>query len=508
MCKPAPLLAALAIVALPPASVLAETLQVVSRIEQVTVQPDRAQVQRRASLAMPSGSHTLVIGDLPVALDRLSLSVTTSMPGVARRLTDERRQAQQERRLRQDAIRVNELTLDVLGRAQLNVDLAEQTGSGDPAAVFAMLESRSSAALAAIRAAELEIERLDAEIDRLERQLAQLGQDPMRRLEVTAAVAVEDSGPVELAIAYAVREAGFTPTLEARLDTRAEILTLAAAADVSQRTGEDWQDVALTLSTTQASWQTAAPPAETWYIDIERDEPRPLSRARESMAMADVALAAGPGLTIDRSSFDAAFRIDEPQSIAADGAIRRVPIQTLPLEAEMVWRTVPALDASAYLTASVTYGSDVPILPGTAQLYRDGMAIGETYQDGLQPGAELELGFGADPAVEVEYRLLTDRRGESGLIGTTRRHERRYAIEATNRRQGPVTLEVLERLPVPRDERIEVRLLSDTTSPDTESFDDRQGVLAWTRTIEPGDTLEIRVAYEVRHPADIDVTDF
>lgn len=530
MWKPSALLPALAVLLgiLPAAGPLAATYDVASRIEIVTVQPDRAQVTRRASLEVAAGSHELVLADLPVLLDRLSLSLTTTTPGVvigratlrdvetsepvgatARRLTDELRQRRLERRLEQDRIKAQELTLDVLGRAQLTVELSGETALQDPAAVFAMLESRGDAALAAIRDAEQAIDRLDAEIDRLERQLDRLGEDPMRRLEMRAPVTVADAGTIDLVIDYAVREAGFNPSLDARLDTRSETLTLTATAEVSQRTGEDWQDVTLAISTAQPRWQTAAPPAETWYVDIERDEPRPLARMQESRPMmADAGLAATAEPVIDRSGFDVAYAIEEPQTIAADSTVRRVPLVSLPLEAELVWRAVPSLDATAFLTATAIYAGEAPILPGTAQLYRDGMAVGETYQDGLQPEEEIELGFGADPAVEIELRLRTDRRAQSGLIGTTRRHERRYAIEATNRRQEPVTLEILERLPVPRDERIVVRLLDDTTPPDTRSFDDKPGILAWRRTLEAGQSLELILAYEVRHPADLDVTGF
>lgn len=516
---------ALAFLIQPADSTLAASYEAETLIETVTVQPDRAQITRRGTVEAEAGSHLLVLADLPIAIMRPSLRITTDTPsvalgrpelrevettepvrGAARRLTEELELLRQQRRIERDIVKAQELTLGVLGRAQINVELTDEASMRNPTSLFAMLEARSKAALQSIRTAEQTIERLDAEIDRTERQLDQLGQDPMRRLEVTLPARIDNAGPIELHVAYDVRDAGFTPLLEARLDSRTAELTLEAFADVVQNTGEDWQDVVLTLSTAQPSWQTAAPPVETWYIDIRPDEPRPLARMQESMAM--VAAAPKADVMLDRSGFDVAYAIEELQTIAADGAVHRVPIQTITLPAEVVWRTVPALSATAYLTADVTYEGPAPLLPGSVQLYRDGMAIGETYYDGLRPGGDLELGFGADPAVEIDYRLLTDRRAESGLIGTTRRHERRYVVEATNRRKDAVTLEILERLPVPRDERIEVRLLPDTTTPDTRTFDEKPGILAWTRRIDAGETVETLMAYEIRHPADIEITDF
>jgi uncharacterized protein (TIGR02231 family) len=327
----------------------------------------------------------------------------------------------------------------------------------------------------------------------------------MRRLELALPVTAATAGPAASTLSYTVHGAGFTPSVEARLDVEAKVIDLVAMAEVSQRTGEDWTGVTLALSTATPAWQTAAPPTATWYIDIRRDEPRPVARMEAASPMAMMAMA---DVGLDQSAFDVVYRLEGPQTIAADGTQQQVRIATASLPAELVWRSVPAADERAYLTASTSYTGAAPILPGPVFLYRDGQAIGEAHLAGLQPGEELELGFGADPRVAIERRLLTDLRAQSGLIGTTRRHQRRYAIEATNRRTSPVALEIIDHLPVAQDSRITVELGAETTPPTTTEHDGHQGVLAWRLALEPGQTTTITFAYTIRHPADLDVTGF
>ncbi len=502
----------------------ATTVEIESRIVAVTVQLDRAEVVRRATLRLGEGAHELVFADLPAAVDRSTVrleapgsSLAIGRPAfrevetiapvtpAARALTTELERLERQLRIERDVVTVQTLILDVLRQSQLAPERQSAATAVDPTTLLGIVETRGKEALMAIRVAEQAIERLAAEIDQKRRQLARLGDDPMRQLTVTVPATAAAAGEVELTLAYTVSGASFAPSVEARLDVAAGLVTLAAVAEVSQRTGEDWREVDLALSTAAPSWSTAAPPTDTWYIDVRRDEPRPEARA---MAAAPMALGASADVVLDRAAFDVSYRITSPATIAADGTAERVTIATVDLPAELVWRTVPAFDPAAYLTAAATYAGEAPLLPGPVFLYRDGRAVGETWLAGLQPGEPFELGFGADPGVLVERRLVTDERARSGLIGATRRQERRYAVEATNRRPTPVDLEIVDRLPVSRDSRITVELLPVTSPPTTTEHDQDQGVLAWRRSLRPGESLVVDFAYAVRHPADLEVDGF
>jgi uncharacterized protein (TIGR02231 family) len=188
--------------------------------------------------------------------------------------------------------------------------------------------------------------------------------------------------------------------------------------------------------------------------------------------------------------------------------LHQLRVSRVEAAANLVWRTAPALDEAAFLTAAFTYEGPTPLLAAPAFLSRDGQPVGEHALDALMPGTPIQLGFGLDPAIDIERRLVTDERARSGLIGTSRRHERRYVIEATNRRDEPITLEILEQLPTSRDSRITVELLPVTAPPSTTEHDGAVGVLAWTRNLPAGESQRLTFGYVVRHPADIDVIGF
>lgn len=506
---------------------LADDVKVTSRITAVTVQLDRATVHREATVELDQGEHQLVFPDLPVALDRHSLRFATVGSGIvigrpvfrevetprpvnptAARLTDELDTLQRRRRVERDRVSVQQLVLDVLRQPNLQPGLGGEHPLADLDGLISLIETRGSDALRQMRVAQGDIDELDADIARLEREIGRLGDDPMRRLEVTLPVERTLAGPAMLELAYEVQGASFTPAYDARLDTEAAMLDLAASATVTQRTGEDWTDVELTLSTATAGWRTAAPVVEPWYIDVWVEPPSPAPMAARMSAEKSLASADFAAVAIDRSAFDATYRVADPVTIAADGTAHRVAVETVSATAELTWQALPEVDPSAYLTASVDHTGTAPLLPGPVFLYRDGTPIGETELAGLQPGEPLELGFGADPAVSIERRLLTDERSASGLIGTTRQHERRFSTTVTNRRPGPVTVELFDRLPVPRDTRITVERLPGTTPPARTAPDDKAGVLVWQLELPPGASETVTFGYRIRHPADLQVTGF
>ena len=92
---------------------------------------------------------------------------------------------------------------------------------------------------------------------------------------VTVTLAAEKAGEVRLS--YQVRGPGWQPGYRAALDPAGPGVKLERLALVAQDTGEDWQDVALTLSTGQPGRATQAELPRPWTLDISQPE---LERAR------------------------------------------------------------------------------------------------------------------------------------------------------------------------------------------------------------------------------------
>jgi len=83
------------------------------------------------------------------------------------------------------------------------------------------------------------------------------------------------SGAARVALEYLVPGGGWEPTYVARFDRETSRVRLELRATVAQRTGEDWTDVELTLSTAEAARFTELP--EPTSIRIGRRQPPPAS---------------------------------------------------------------------------------------------------------------------------------------------------------------------------------------------------------------------------------------
>ncbi len=98
---------------------------------------------------------------------------------------------------------------------------------------------------------------------------------------------------------------------------------------------------------------------------------------------------------------------------------------------ELIIKTVPALDQTAYLEARFTVPEGgAPFLPGTVNLRRDNAFIGRIGVAMKQPGETVALGFGADDLVKVTRTPLRKRENDPNPNGTRNQQEEyRHTVE-------------------------------------------------------------------------------
>jgi uncharacterized protein (TIGR02231 family) len=177
-----------------------------------------------------------------------------------------------------------------------------------------------------------------------------------------------------------------------------------------------------------------------------------------------------------------------------------VQLDTAEIEPALVVRTTPRIEAKAYLYAKMATPRATPYLPGQVSLFRDGTFVGTGRLPQLTPGEEHELGFGADDAIRVKHALLEEKRGESGIISTSKSDVRQFRITVKNAHPQPVQLTVLDQLPVSQHQDIKVELIA-KSQPSRRDVDDKRGVLAWDQKIDAGEERTIDFGYRVTWPA-------
>lgn len=517
--------------------------ELTSTITAVAVYNDRARVARIGTVTLEPGKHRLKLPELPQALD--PASVRAAARGAPARLlgvdvgrefyveTPEKRVRQLEREIeeRRDEMEALDAQITLLKEERASVQgLMEATDTFARGLAFGKISPEGHLELLgrlAERAEEVDrslsdvsIQRRDLErvVRKLEQELAQLrGSRGRQRHTATVEVDVLEAGELTVELTYVVANAAWTPLYDLRLvDDQLEVSYL---AQVTQRTGEDWDDVTLTLSTARPALAETVPELDPWYVQPFAPKPPPapqvaLASARRSMKMdeAEFAVGAVPDAAppveaalataqVETSGTSVTYRVPDIVSVPTDGTAQKVHVAVVELPPEIDYVAAPKLVEAAYRRAKVANDSDYTFLPGRANLFDGDEFIGTTELELTAPQGEFELYLGVDDRIKVE-RELKRRDVDKRLIGNQRRYQYAYEIAVENRRAGEIALTLHDQVPVSRHESIKVRLESAQPKPDEET---ELGLLRWELTLPPGEKKTVRFDFLVEHPRDMRV---
>ena len=526
-----------------------------SSIGAVTVYQDRAVVTRSASSELAAGEHELVLENLPVTLQESSLQVSAKSTGQASLLDVKVRDAYQADTAN-ERVRTLQEQLRKLEAQQAELDdeaavldnqrelvLMMQRGATEPAkegarltldelkAIQTLSADSLGKTLASLRQVAERKTVLEREIEALHDQLNVLqGQLSRRTKTVTLRVNLARAGKVDLAVSYAVGGARWTPAYDARLRPADRSVDLGYFGVISQNTGEDWKNVKLTLSTARPSLGGGAPPLQPWIIDVAPPPPPPrpprpvvapapvtsemsMKRSRPSSAaeayadavMAEPAPEAVEGSTaqMQNEATSASFQIKNPATLPSDNSSQRVAIATAKLPATLQYQSTPALREAVFLTAQASNNTDFPFLAGPLNTFLDDAFVASSRIKAVMPGEKVELAMGADDGISIKRQLVNRFTESTGFSGSGKRVTYEYKITVKNNKATKEQLVFKDRLPVSRNEKIVVKLLSPA---DRDVKREEDGKLAWEWELEPGKSRETVLKFSVDYPGDVDVS--
>jgi uncharacterized protein (TIGR02231 family) len=384
-------------------------------------------------------------------------------------------------------------------------------------AAFAAVAEEVASADTAVRDAERQQRELDRQIARLEQDRAI---KPPNKLEVRVDLAAAGATKAKLKVTYAVRNAHWAPLYDARLDTGAKdrkpALELVRRAEISQTTGEDWSNVALSVSTVRTARGGNAPELNSLIVQYPQlvgglaapaspvmDYAKPLLRSAAKLAEPTPQQAEERQAVAEIGGFQVLFKISGRVSLGTSEGAKSLRISTAAIAPDLVVRSAPVIDPTGFLEASFRQNEDAPLLPGRVAIYRDGVFVGRGQIKAASRGETVRLGFGADDKVKIERTVVNRNEGSAGLIVTTSKtDERSFKTTVRNGHDFPIHVAIEDRLPVSENEDIQVEMLPSTTPPTTSNLRDRRGVLEWAFEAKPGETRDIAFAWRVRWPKD------
>ena len=539
-----------------------------SHIAAVTVYLDRAVVTRSATLALPATGLTEVTFEkLPAALLDQSLQVAghgvaqaTILDVTARatyvdftpnervkELEDQLRALAKQRRVLDDRAAVlksqeNSLNrLEAAATAAPAKDTAPRLTIEESAKLLAFLEESRTKHAAEHETLDAQNEDLATKTDAAQRQLNELrGAGGRSYKTVTVRLDAATAGSLDVALTYAVPSASWTPNYDARVNSNEKSIALAYSGLVRQNTGEDWKDVALTLSTARPSLGGAAPALTPWALDVFLPRPVPMAAdqtvqlspfeiSRVAAGRREKTFGVGGNMnmqnftsnapmlappppdidaslaqaTVDTAATSASFKVTAPASIPSDNSPQKIPVTTAALAADPEYLTTPKLQQAAFLTAKVVNSSGFPLLGGAMNVFLDGTFVATSALRTVMPGEKFDLALGADEGISVKHKRVNRFTEDTGLTNSGKRIIYEYLLTIQNNKSAAARVVVVDQIPVSRNEKVVVKQLA----PDAKEVKPTpEGALKWTLELKPAEKREITLKFSVDYPNDVQVT--
>ena len=525
-------------------------MKVQAPIVAVTVYPDRARVTRRGTVDLEVGTHELVVSDLTLLLDPDSLRATGEGTAQVRLLgvdvrreylieTPSERAAELTEKLqaKEDADQVFEdeiarldsqmNTLDSLGE-HAGENLARGIGRGrakvqDGKALLSFIGTQSELLQARKRTIATEQRELSKEIEALEKELNRIANErPRERYEATVGIDALTAGTFTVELEYTTtRGASWQPLYDLRLLDDKEI-EISYLAQVQQSTGEDWDDIDLTLSTARPAVSADLPELSPWYLRVYQPLPPPAPRGlrRKAMAatplaedaeeMAEVELFFSAGAApapepavaqavqaeVDTGGAAVTYHIPRQADVPADGTPSKITVGVLSLEPKLDYLTVPKLVGEVFRRAKVKNDSEYTFLPGPVSLFYGNEFVGRASLPKVAPQEEIETTMGLDDRITVERDLVLQEVGKQ-FIGDRRVHRYAYEIVVQNLLPTEANVLVRDQLPVSAHEEIKIKTEELLPPPDREG---EQGELSWKLVLQPQEKRTVRIEFTVTAP--------
>jgi uncharacterized protein (TIGR02231 family) len=329
-----------------------------------------------------------------------------------------------------------------------------------------------------------------------------------------------------LTVAYLLPGATWEPVHELRASNALDRVAIHSYGLVSQTTGEDWEGVAITLSTRSSSETARIPelekmlvgPRETsandsfsvasgkfnkqimlWNTFVNPQERQ--QEFNEAWTAQGMAQRRNVGKFVkvqEKRGTTSHFAASGGQTLRTDGRPVRVPIGAVLLDAQPKIVAAPEVSLNAARTVELVNTGRQPLLPGRVLLYVEGAFLGATEQDFVASGEPFPLFVAVADQVRLS-RVLDTRQSSLSWSGKRKRLQVVYLVEAENLSGAPVALQLADRVPVSETDEVVVK----SVRIQPEARPDAKGVLRWDVVLSARERREFRIEYTLDYPADM-----
>ncbi|GEM_PF-939427 len=552
-----------------------------SKITAVTVYPEWARVTRTANIDIDSGMHSVKFENIPLIADESSFRVSAfGLDGaklygfnqtVEFHLEDPDKRAARIEELAQNIIRTRkqplqstserlkqqkELLMGIGKTAGENMSGEIKSGSVNAAGwenAYGFFSNKMATLLDSIIFVENEISDITDSLKLLDAERRKtVEQNRNQTRTVSADFDISKAGKLTVEVEYLIPGANWYPIYDATFNPKTEKVEIGYYANILQQTGEDWEDVQLSLSTNRPSQALDPGQFAAWYLtpfEVSYLNKMRSNAELNNMIVPDavddmLSSTAGTvttnegeliirggragevpyvlnGITIDKplggkkgpepvksvgyqyslGDFEAVFSSPRKETIRSGGDPQKVPIGHFDLAGEVNLISRPKAAEGAFRQITMTNNTDFPLLPGVVSVFTESGFLGKTvFNEAVLSGNKITLGFGKDETMDIKRKIIESKKN---VKGDKIKKEVTVRIIAENKGKAARKVKLEEPTPVSQDNRIKVKLGQFLPEPLNIGIDGRA---EWSLDLAPAQVDTIIIKYEVEYPQELVIT--
>jgi uncharacterized protein (TIGR02231 family) len=335
--------------------------------------------------------------------------------------------------------------------------------------------------------------------------------------EVTVVLDAKTRGEAIFTLKYLVRNAGWAPKYDVRAENAVDPVKLDYHANVFNKSGLDWTDVLMILSTSEPLQGAEKPTLETWDVAETTKRVAGVQKNLESVVVMQMDMKSNRSDYLKKEDkngseevafqqvavqeLSAEFEIELPYTILSDGKPYVVDVTSYSLPATYMHYAVPKQDADAFLMAKVVGWNTLNLVSGKASVYFAGAYLGQSFINTASVDDTLSLSLGRDKRVALSRKKQSEL-SKRQLLGNNEKETFYFETTVRNNRDKEINVLLEDQLPISSDGQIEVAMLEISGA----VLEKNTGKLSWNMKLAPGESKTVTLGYSIKTPKSMQVS--
>ncbi|MEA5100540.1 MAG: DUF4139 domain-containing protein [Bacteroidales bacterium] len=323
----------------------------------------------------------------------------------------------------------------------------------------------------------------------------------------------------KLSYTYNVGGVYWQPFYDVKFTKPSEPASFVLKAQLTQQTGEDWNDVKLIFSTEQPNNGRVLGNLYPYYLQPQQQHARAYRKqtnnveslaAKVSGVSEDAAEYAVPMANATKYSemtvsqltmLGKEYEVGMKHTIISDGKEKIIALETKSTKADYKHYTIPKIEKAAYISALMPQWEDLELMDASGKIYLENNYINDTYISSSNTEDTLNLSIGQDKRVAVDRKVAKTKPEKTGLLSNTIETIVNITLSIKNNNQTPIDINVVDQIPLSNQENIKI------TAGDLSKaqYDEKTGKLTWDFSLKALEQKTITFNYTVRQPKGVNI---